>query len=75
MIVRSGAKFILIDDLVKKNTSNHRIGSRDEERETKERRRLLKEKMDRIRFSPVCGSLISVLFDFGKHRSDTSKVL
>ena len=56
-------------------TTNYRIGSRDEERETKERRRLLKEKMDRIRFLPVCSSLISVLFDFGKHISDTSKVL
>ena len=64
-----------LDDLVKKTTTNYRIGSRDEERETKERRRLLKEKMDRIRFLPVCSSLISVLFDFGKHISDTSKVL
>ena len=64
-----------LDDLVKKTLTNYRIGSRDEERETKERRRLLKEKMDRIRFSPVCGSLISVLFDFGILRSDTSKAL
>ena len=64
-----------LDDHVKKTKTNYLIGSRDEERETKERRRLLKEKMDRIRFSPVCASLILGLFDFGKTISDTSKAL